>query len=100
MVDGFAQRLSTTLFARQAQHAGKPAVLAGLRDLQGNVLGLYLHGLLEDPAALQALFGRDGAAPVPTLDAVFDGLAAMAQTHFVPGFLQGLVAPPSDQRPS
>lgn len=70
------------------------------QNAQGNVLGLYLHGLLEDPAALQALFGREGAAPVPTLDAVFDGLAAMAEAHFAPGFLQGLVAPHSDQRPS
>ena len=64
------------------------------QNAQGNVLGLCLHGLLEDPAALQALFGRDGAAPVPTLDAVFDGLAAMADAHFAPGFLQGLIAKP------
>lgn len=35
------------------------------QNAQGNVLGLYLHGLLEDPAALQALFGREGAAPCP-----------------------------------
>ena len=59
----------------------------------GNVLGVYLHGLLEDPAVLQALFGRAGAAPVPTLDAVFDGLARMADASFVPGALLALIAP-------
>ncbi|WP_462387331.1 cobyric acid synthase [Acidovorax sp. Q11] len=61
----------------------------------GNVLGVYLHGLLEDPAALQALFGRAGAGPVPTLDAVFDGLARMAEASFAPGALQALIAPDS-----
>lgn len=61
----------------------------------GNVLGVYLHGLLEDPAVLQALFGRAGASPVPTLDAVFNGLARMADASFVPGALQALIAPDS-----
>jgi adenosylcobyric acid synthase len=69
-------------------------VMAGIawqNDL-GNVLGLYLHGLFEDPAALQALFGRTGAAPVPTLDAVFDGLARTVQDCFAPGVLHSLAA--------
>ncbi|MES2609544.1 MAG: cobyric acid synthase [Pseudomonadota bacterium] len=57
----------------------------------GNVLGLYLHGLLEDPAALQALFGREGATPVPTLDAVMEGLARTVDAHFEPGVLNALV---------
>jgi adenosylcobyric acid synthase len=58
----------------------------------GNVLGLYLHGLFEDPAALQALFGASLNGPVPTLDLVFDGLADYIEQHFEPGFLQGLLA--------
>jgi len=58
----------------------------------GNVLGVYLHGLLEDPAALQALFGRAGSAPVPTLDAVFDGLAGTVDACFDADFLHGLLA--------
>ncbi|MBU1353424.1 MAG: cobyric acid synthase [Gammaproteobacteria bacterium] len=69
-------------------------VMAGIawqNDL-GNVLGLYLHGLFEYPAALQALFGRTGAAPVPTLDAVFDGLARTVQDCFAPGVLHSLAA--------
>ena len=54
----------------------------------GNVLGVYLHGLLEDPAVLQALFG----AQAPTLDAVFDGLADCIAQHMEPGVLDALIA--------
>jgi adenosylcobyric acid synthase len=57
----------------------------------GNVLGLYLHGLFEDPAALQALFGERLTGPVPTLDTVFDGLARYISAHFEPGFLDSLI---------
>ena len=60
----------------------------GWQNAEGNVLGVYLHGLFEDPAALQALFG----ANVPTLDAVFDGLADFIATHFPAGALPGLIA--------
>ena len=54
----------------------------------GNVLGLYLHGMFEDPQVLQALFG----ASVPTLDSVFEGLADYIEQHFEPGVLQSLIA--------
>ena len=58
----------------------------------GNVLGLYLHGLFEDPAALQALFAARLTGPVPTLDAVFEGLADYISTHFEPCVLDALIA--------
>ncbi|MDO9166584.1 MAG: cobyric acid synthase [Rhodoferax sp.] len=58
----------------------------------GNVLGLYLHGLFEDPTALQALFGASLGGPVPTLDSVFDGLADFIEQHFEPGVLSALIA--------
>jgi adenosylcobyric acid synthase len=61
------------------------------QNVRGNVLGLYLHGLLEDPAALQALFGSRLNGAVPTLDTVFDGLADFIEQHFEPGVLQALL---------
>ena len=78
--------------------AGVPALAAmpdGLawQNPAGNVLGLYLHGLFEDPAALQALFDPLGTRPVPTLDAVFDGLADFITEHFEPGVLAQLLTP-------
>jgi adenosylcobyric acid synthase len=55
----------------------------------GNVLGVYVHGLLEDPAVLHALFG----SAVPTLDTVMDGLADCVERHMAPGVLDALIAP-------
>jgi len=60
----------------------------GWCNAQGNVLGVYLHGLFEQPAVLHALFG----ATAPTLDTVFDRLADVADRHFAPGFLPSLIA--------
>ena len=57
----------------------------------GNVLGVYLHGLFEDPAVLQALFG----ANTPTLERVFDGLANYIEKHFEAGVLASLIASPT-----
>ena len=54
----------------------------------GNVLGVYLHGLFEDPAVLRAMFGMTA----PTLESVFDGLADYIEQHFEPGALQGLIS--------
>jgi adenosylcobyric acid synthase len=76
-----------------AQHpAMAPAAVVlpdglGWRNADGNVLGVYLHGLFEDPAVLHALFG----AAAPTLDSVFDGLADFIDTHFEPGVLGNLI---------
>ncbi len=59
------------------------------RNAAGNVLGLYLHGLFEEPQVLRALFG----AQAPTLETVFEGLADFVDSHFTPGFLPALVSP-------
>ena len=63
----------------------------GWQNAAGNVLGIYLHGLLEDPAALQALFGARLSGPVPTLETVFERMADFVETHFEPGALDSLV---------
>jgi len=63
----------------------------GWQNAAGNVLGIYLHGLFEDPQVLQALFGQRCPGQIPTLDTVFDGLADYLRTHFAPGVLEGLV---------
>ena len=57
---------------------------------QGQVLGVYLHGLFEDAAVLQALFG----ARVPTLDSVFEGLADCIAREFPRALLADFVGQP------
>jgi adenosylcobyric acid synthase len=64
----------------------------GWQNAQGNVMGIYLHGLFEDAGALQALFGHQMDSPVPTLESVFEGLADFVGAHFSPGVLDGLLA--------
>ena len=71
-VDGFAQRLATTIFARQAQDAGGTAILAGLRDLQGDVLGLAATGqvtaALPMPLIVAGMPRVDGKVDVRVAD--------------------------------
>jgi adenosylcobyric acid synthase len=52
----------------------------GLGFARGPILGVYLHGLLEDPAVLKALIGE---APARSLANVFDELADAAERHLV-----------------
>jgi len=81
---------------RTSQHAGMPtgraAMTEGLawQNEQGNVLGLYLHGLFEDAGVLHALFG----ARVRTLESVFDGLADFIDVHFGAGVIADLIRRP------
>jgi len=80
---------------RTQPHPGLPAPRVALRNAAGEaigwqagrVLGVYAHGLFEQPAVLQALFGQSGRP----LDAVFDGLADFIDLHFKPGSIAALV---------
>ena len=76
--------------AGDVAHAVLPNGL-GWQNGAGNVLGIYLHGLFEDPAALQALFGARLNGPVPTLETVFEGMADFIESHFEPGALDALL---------
>jgi adenosylcobyric acid synthase len=55
---------------------------------QGNVLATTVHGLLEDPAVLRALFGR---TPATTLDDTFDALADAVERYLDVSLLSRLV---------
>nr|WP_295781143.1 cobyric acid synthase [Rhodoferax sp.] len=76
--------------AGDVAHAVLPDKL-GWRNARGNVMGIYLHGLFEDPNALQALFGAQLQGAVPTLDTVFDGLADFIEANFDAGVLRDLL---------
>jgi adenosylcobyric acid synthase len=77
--------------AGNVAHAVLPDGL-GWCNTTGNVLGVYLHGMFEDAAVLQALFGAQLDGAVPTLETVFDGLADYIGAHFAPGILQELLS--------
>jgi adenosylcobyric acid synthase len=59
----------------------------GLGFVRGSILGVYLHGLLEDAAVVEALLGE---APPRTLDDTFDELADAIQDHLDPAALDKL----------
>jgi adenosylcobyric acid synthase len=87
---GQTQQHAAMAAAGDVAHAVLPDGL-GWCNARGNVLGLYLHGMFEDAAVLQALFGAQLGGAVPTLETVFDGLADYIAAHFEPGVLQDLL---------
>ncbi|RJG00355.1 cobyric acid synthase [Noviherbaspirillum sedimenti] len=58
------------------------------QSADGRVLGLYVHGIFEDPGVLQALFG----VHVRTLDTVFEGLADHLQKNMDAEILNALIS--------
>jgi adenosylcobyric acid synthase len=74
-------RLQTVLTGADGQALGWQSTAAGHG---GRVLGVYVHGLLEDPAVLQALLG----VPQAGLEPVFERLADVVTQHFDAAWLR------------
>jgi adenosylcobyric acid synthase len=79
-------RAEAASFLRAALVGADDATTLGWQH--GSILGVYCHGLLENPAVLAALTGSVGAAP----GAAFDTVADVVERSFTPGFLSSLVA--------
>ena len=73
-VKGYEVRYGHSGFGPDA----RPVLPGGLGFVEGNVLGIYLHGLVENPAVLAALTGR---TPARNLEQVFAGLADLVDEH-------------------
>jgi adenosylcobyric acid synthase len=58
--------------------AVEPALPNGLGFASGPVLGVYLHGLLEDPTVVAALVSE---GPTRSLEDTFDELADAVERH-------------------
>ncbi len=68
--------------------ASEPIQGLAWQSSEGNVLGIYLHGMFEDSAVMQALWGADA----PNLDNVFEGLAHFLDAHLDSGLLAKLAS--------
>ena len=71
-------QLRADMEAGQAQRADEPVPGMVWQSAQGNVWGTYWHGMLENAAMLQALWG----AQAPSLDQVFARMALGVEDWF------------------
>ncbi|MGN6581843.1 MAG: cobyric acid synthase [Bordetella sp.] len=87
---GYEIHHGRTRFVAGVAQADAREVIPGLawQNAAGNVLGLYVHGLFEEPAALQALL----SGTTHDADAVFDGLAQFLERHVDSDLLYALIS--------
>jgi adenosylcobyric acid synthase len=90
------QTAEHTAMAAAGQRAVEVLPKLAWQNLGGNVLGIYLHGMLEAPRVMQALFGQH----VPTLESVLDGLADFVAQHMGEDALRRLLTSPACQTPN
>jgi len=83
-VNGYEIRHGRTV----AKGATRMAATDGLGWIEGPVLGLTVHGVLESPEILIALFGR---APAYSLDATIDRLTDVVMRNIDARFIEELV---------
>ena len=57
------------------------------QNSRGNVLGIYVHGLFEDPVVIKSLFGKEAK----TLEVVFNNLADLIGQHIPKETLLSLI---------
>ena len=57
------------------------------QNARGNVLGIYMHGLFEDPVVIKSLFGKEAK----TLEVVFNNLADLIGQHIPKETLLALI---------
>ena len=91
-VSGYEIHLGRTATPERARPALKTALVstadgAALGWQFGEILSVYCHGLLENPAVIAALTGVVLKAP----KSAFDKVADVVECSFVPGFLDALV---------
>jgi len=81
---------------RHGETASNDRVERALADdlgfVRGPVLGVYLHGLLEDPRLVAALLGEK---PQRTLDETFDDLAEAVEHHLDLAIVDALIGAPA-----
>jgi adenosylcobyric acid synthase len=85
LTEPWASLSNRTLSGYQIRHGQTTATAplaealpAGLGFVDGPVLGIYLHGMFEQPELVSALLG---AAPARTLEQAFDELADAVEAH-------------------
>jgi adenosylcobyric acid synthase len=94
--NGYEIRHGETVPTVQGPESQLCATLAENAGWQyGQTLALYVHGLLENPTVMRALFGRQ----TPSLDDTLDGLADFVDGHIGSQTLMSLVDQASDRRP-